>query len=183
MLPFPPLPQPQDCRSRPPPSAPSFPGSKAIRGRGHPTASPRKYRPQEEVELTGGGTPRRLSSRGDWVRSQLCSCLQWGEGWGVSGGMFPSPPPVGLREAGCDLIFLMVLSWCYRGGGLPPLPHTRKGYVGGLEALELFILLKPCYKQHPWRCLVLAYVFRDMGRVGPAAVLVRRGRGSPGLRP
>lgn len=24
--------------------------------------------------------------------------------------------------------------------GLPPLPHTRMGYVGGLEALELFIL-------------------------------------------
>lgn len=97
----------------------------------------------------------------------------------MSGGMFPSPPPVGLREAGCDLIFLMVLSWCYWGGELPPLPHTRKGYVGGLEALELFILLKPCYKQHPWRFLVLAYVLKGCEEGETLSCAGERGRRQP----
>lgn len=59
---------------------------------------------------------------------------------GVGQGLVPTTP-VGLREAGCDLIFLMVLSLVLLGcGGVSLLPHTRMGYVGGLEALELFIL-------------------------------------------
>lgn len=44
--------------------------------------------------------------------------------------------------------------------GLPPIPHTRTGYVGGLEALELFILLKPCYKQQPQEIFILIAVLR-----------------------
>lgn len=43
--------------------------------------------------------------------------------------------------------------------GHPPLPHTRMGYVGGLEALELFILLKPCYEQHPWKLFIYIDLF------------------------
>lgn len=58
----------------------------------------------------------------------------------VSGHILTTP--TGLREAGCDLIFLMVLSLVLLGYASFSIPHTRMGYVGGLEALELFILLK-----------------------------------------
>lgn len=108
--------------------------------------------------------------RGEWVCSQLCDCLRWGARWGCPRTL---ATPVGLREAGCDLIFLMVLSLVLLGcGGSPPLPHTRTGYVGGLEALELFILLKPCYKLHPWKPFLLflfrGRVHREGGALSPA---------------
>lgn len=109
--------------------------------------------------------------RREWVCSQLCDCLRWGARWGCPRTL---ATPMGLREAGCDLIFLMVLSLVLLGcGGLPPLPHTRMGYVGGLEALELFILLKPCYKLHPWKPFFFYFYFKgvSIGRARPSARL------------
>lgn len=76
------------------------------------------------------------------------------EGDGVGSGVWGASPlccPHGSQGGRCDLIFLMVLSLVLLGVGLPPLPHTRAGY-GGLEALELCILLKPSYKQCPLSC-------------------------------
>lgn len=67
--------------------------------------------------------------------------------------------PRGSQGGRCDLIFLMVLSLVLLGCG-GSLPHTRTGYVGGLEALELSILLKPCYTQHPGNLFIFIYVFR-----------------------
>lgn len=105
---------------------------------------PQKPKSWEEVELTWDGTPWRLSCGGEWVFSQLCYCgTKWRDIWDT---FLPPPGSQGGQM------------WPYLSHGVvpdatgmevPPLPHTRTGYFGGLKALELFILLKPCYKQRP----------------------------------
>lgn len=70
----------------------------------------------------------------------LCSCLRLGGrcGEGCLGGTSSSLPPVGLREAGCHLIFLMVLSLVLLGcGGCLPSPTPGRGVLGGCKHLNL----------------------------------------------
>lgn len=57
--------------------------------------------------------------------SQLHDCLRWG------GASTRPHHPAGLREAGCDLVFLMVLSLVLMGCGDALPPHWN-GVVWGI---------------------------------------------------
>lgn len=98
--------------------------------------SPQKPRPQEASELTWGRPSLETALRtGVGLRSALrlrwgskVGRARWGDVWDASS------PPVGLREAGCDLIFLMVLSLVLLGCGGPSPPPHQNGVCWGIES-------------------------------------------------
>lgn len=91
--------------------------------------------------MGGGGTDLGWHSLETvlWRRMGFVSALLlWGKVEGYLGHILTTSWVSGRPD---------VTSSFSTGMDVPPLPHTRTGYLGGLKALELFIVLKACYKQ------------------------------------
>lgn len=96
--------------------------------------------------------------------SGVCSALQLsevGHSRGVGGVGVVAPHCLWVSgRLGVTSSFYGAIPGATRVWGAPSPCHTRMGYVGGLKPLELFILLKPCYKQRPWDFSLLVHVLQ-----------------------